>query len=94
MPVSFVQYWQLKQQGLVERQIRGNIDRRPDESWPLPDIVKNRMRMFLQGLGFDPVREIFVRDLPPQKCFHLTQRAAPRPDQVEKRELRWHERSV
>ena len=94
MPVSFLQYWQLKQHGLAERQVRGSVDRRPDESWPLPNTVKTRMRMFLQGLGFDPTRDIFVRDLPPQKCFHLTQRTEERKTSEEKRELRWHERSV
>ena len=93
MPVSYLQYWQLKQHGLVERQLRGNVDRRPDESWPLPEVVKNRLRMFLQGLGFDPTRDIYARDIPPQKCFHLTQRAEQR-ELEEKRELRWHERSV
>jgi hypothetical protein len=93
VPVCYLQYWQLRPYGVAERHVRGNVDRRPDESWPLPEPLKIRLGVFLKGLGFDPGRDIFVRDLPAQKCFHLTQRAEERKPE-EKRELRWHERRV
>jgi hypothetical protein len=92
--VSFLQYWQLRQRGVSEAMMRGGLPRpRPnDEPWLLPHAVRLRLRPLLQDLGFDLGREVWVREVPQQRVFRLTQRAVERPTPPEKRERRWIER--
>jgi hypothetical protein len=76
MPVSFIQYGQLKQRGIAQDLVRGyGVRRQPDETWRLPEGLKARLRVLLQDLGFDMTHEIWVRDFPQQNVFRLTQRA-------------------
>jgi hypothetical protein len=97
MPTSFIQFWQLKQRGVQETDIRGfGQHRQPDERWPLPVPLRTRLRPLLLDLGFDPTRDVWVQEFPLQHVFRFTQRAREEErkheeTQASQRKLKWLE---
>jgi hypothetical protein len=97
MPDSFVQYWQLQRRGITAPTIRGiGQERRPDEVWMLAVSLRGRLSPLLRDLGFDPSRDVWVRDLPHQHVFRLTQRSNEEErrqgaEERRKGQLRWIE---
>src|SRR5262245_28342415 len=75
MPEAFVLYGQLQRRGVTVEVMRGiGQGRRPDEAWKLSTALRLKIGALLRDLGFDVSREIWVRDLPQQHVFRLTQR--------------------
>ena len=96
MALSFIPHGQLKHYGLTREVVRGLGPRRPDETWPLPQHSRTKLRMLLQDLGFEPSREIWVREFAGQHVFRFFQPS--REDERARREaerrtyrLRWLE---
>jgi hypothetical protein len=73
MALSFIPHGQLKHYGITQDAVRGLRHRLPEESWPLPQHAKGRLRLFLDDLGFEVSREIWVREMPAQCVFRLYQ---------------------
>lgn len=73
MAVSFIPHGQLKRYGVTQEVVRGLGPRQPDETWPLPQLSRTKLRMLLQELGFEASREIWVRELSGQHVFRLFQ---------------------
>jgi hypothetical protein len=93
MPSSFIAHWQLSRYGVNREQVCGlGQYRQPDETWPLPQHLRVKLGGLLQGLGFEPSREIWVCELPFQHVFRFTQRSRQEErdrDLERKPRLRW-----
>ena len=74
MPVVRIPFWRLRAQGVVEEAVRGGRRRRIlDQTWPLPEAVRDRLRAVLEPLGFDLARPVSVREPEGEDALEFSQ---------------------
>jgi hypothetical protein len=63
VPVARLAFWELRRHNVAEEAVRGGVRQRIlDRAWPLPDAVRERLRVVLEPLGFDLARPVSVRE--------------------------------
>jgi len=63
VPVARLAFWELRRHNVAEEAVRGGVRRRiHDRAWPLPEAVRERLRVVLEPLGFDLARPVSVRE--------------------------------
>ena len=77
MPVALIPFWRLRQHAVSAEAVRGGSRRRAlDRTWPLPDVVRERMRPLLEPLGFDLARPVSVSEPAGQDALRFDQQDA------------------
>jgi hypothetical protein len=74
MPVARIPFWQLRRHGVAEEAVRGGSRRRiVGHDWPLPESVRERLRMLLEPLGFDLEHPVSVREPQGEDALEFSQ---------------------